>query len=99
MASYSLHSYSTFGSSSSRSASTDHRNIVEQGVSPIEGSSSSSSNMGSSSAGRDERARLDEPMAENRRVESPASSHNAEDVNEVSTSNDDWVVHLPVPNH
>jgi len=55
--------------------------------------------MGSSSAGRDERARLDEPMAENRRVESPASSHNAEDVNEVSTSNDDWVVHLPVPNH
>ena len=33
--------------------------------------------------------RLDEPMVENRRVKSLASSNNAKDVN---TSNDDWVV-------
>jgi len=50
MASYFLHSYSTFGSSSGRSASNDRRNIVEQGVSPIGGSSGSTSDMGSSSA-------------------------------------------------
>jgi len=36
--------------------------------------------------------RLYEPVAENKRVESPASSNNVEDVNEVSTSNNDWVV-------
>jgi len=35
MTSYSLHSYSSSDSSSGRSVSDDHRNIAEQGVSPI----------------------------------------------------------------
>jgi len=89
MASYSLHSYSTSGSSSGRSALNDRRNIAEQGVSPIGGSLGSTSNIGSSFAGRDERVRLDKPMAENRKVESPTPCNNTEDVN---ASNDDWMV-------
>jgi len=68
--------------------------MAEQGVGPIGGTSSSStfSDSGSSSADRDERVRLDEPMAKNRRVESPISSNNVEDVNEVNPPDDDWVV-------
>jgi len=92
MASYSLHSYSLSGSSSSRSSSNDRRNIAEQGVGRIGESLGSTSNEGSSSAGRDEGARIEEPVVENRGVESLASSNNVEDANKVSPSNDDWVV-------
>jgi len=89
MASYSLHSYSSSGSSSGRSVSNDCKNIVEQGVSPIGVSLSSTSDLSSSSTDRNERLRLDGTEAEHQGVESPASSNNIEDVN---TSDDDWVV-------
>jgi len=89
MTSYSLHSYSVSSSSSSRSSSNDRRNIVEHGVGHIGESLGSTSDEGSSSAGRNEGARIEEPVVENRGVESPASNNNVEDANEVSPSNDD----------
>jgi len=66
MASYSLHSYSVSGSSSSRSSSNDRRNIAEQGVGRIGKLLGSTSDEGSSSADRDEGARIEEPVVENR---------------------------------
>jgi len=85
MSSYSLHSYSSSDSSSGRSISDDHRDIAEQGVSPIGASLGSTSDMGSSSSDKNERVRLDGPGAEHRVVESPASSNNVD-------TDDDWVV-------
>jgi len=66
MASYSLHSYFVSASSSSRSSSHDRRNIAEQGVGRIGESLGSTSDEGSSSAGRDEGARIEELVVENR---------------------------------
>jgi len=94
MASYSLHSYSIYKSSSDRSAPNDRRDMDDQVIGPMRGTSSSftCSDSGSDSIDRDERVRLGEPMVENKRVESPASSNNVEDVNEVNPPDDDWVV-------
>jgi len=66
MASYSLHSYSVSGSSSSRSPSNDCRNVAEQGVGCIGELLGSTSNEGSSSTGRDEGGRVEEPVVDNR---------------------------------
>ena len=85
MSSYSLHSYSSSDSSSGRSVSDDHRNIAEQGVSPIGVSLDSASDVGSSSSDRNKRVRLDRPEAEHLVVESLASSNNVD-------TDDDWVV-------
>jgi len=94
MVSYSLHSYSISESSRNRCASIDYRDVAEQGIGLIGGTSSSSSisDSASVSTNMDERVRLDEPVVEVRRVESPTSSNNVEDVNEVNPTDDDWVV-------
>jgi len=65
-----MHSYSIFKSSFDRPASIDRRDLAEQGIGPIGGTSSSFSFSDSTSgfADEDERVRLDEPM--NSKVES-----------------------------